>query len=256
MDPSTSNPRAATPAPGDAAFATTRWSVVLGATATDGSHAQAALEDLCRIYWRPIYAFLRRSGRSPHDAQDLTQGFLARLLAAPSLARVEPARGRFRSFLLASLKHFLANEHARERTRKRGGHIPRIPLGFPAEADTEHAPGPDPAATSLTPDAAFDRQWALSLLNRVLGRLGEEYAAAGKAALFQHLRETLTSPRGSLPYSVLGQALGLSEGAVKVAVHRLRCRYRELLRAEIVGTLEDPSRVDEELHHLFAALAR
>lgn len=247
------------PRPTAGAFVTTRWTVVLGATGTDTTHARTALEELCRTYWRPIYAFVRRQGHGPHDAQDLTQEFFGRLLASGSFGKVDPARGRFRSFLLASLKHFLANEWDKLRTLKRGGGFRIVPLEAEAERDeTRFGVGTvvaDPAGAAASPERAYDRQWALALLERVLERLRGEHVQAGKTALFEQLRSTLTADRGGLPYVEIGARLGLSEGAVKVAVHRLRQRYREVLRAEIAETLESPALVEEELRDLFAALA-
>ncbi len=243
-------------------FATTHWTVVLSASRdrSDTTHARQALEEPCRTYWRPIYAYVRRQGHAAHDAQDLTQEFFGRLLAAGSLGKVDASRGRFRSFLLASLKHFLANEWDKVRTLKRGGGVRIVPL----DADTavgEQASGvPSEGvagveASGPSPELAYDRQWALALLARVLERLREEHERAGKAGLFEQLRETLTAERGALPYVAIGARLGLTEGAVKVAVHRLRQRYREVLRAEIAETLENPALVEEELRDLFAALS-
>lgn len=240
-----------------AAFATTRWTVVLGAAhSADAARAEVALEQLCRTYWRPIYSFVRRQGHASHDAQDLTQEFFGRLLAGTGLGGVDPSRGRFRSFLLASVKHFLANEWDKVRTLKRGGGVRIVPLDAAvSDGDTHPSPGmTQAAATGPTPEAAFDRQWALSVLDRVLSRLEAEHRGAGKGDFFEALRPTLTADRGSLPYAVLGTRLGLTEGAVKVAVHRLRQRYRALLREEIADTVERPELVDQELRDLFAAL--
>lgn len=242
------------------AFATTRWTVVVRATGPDTTHARVALEELCRAYWRPIYAFVRRQGHATHEAQDLTQEFFARLLAGGSLVRVDAARGRFRSFLLVALKHFLANEWDKVRALKRGGGVRIVPLETELGSDRAGVALADGiqaglASEAANPERAYDRQWALALLDRVLERLREEHVRAGKSAWFEQLRETLTAERGALPYVALGARLGLSEGAVKVAVHRLRQRYRELLRAEIADTLEDPAQVEEELRHLFAALS-
>lgn len=239
-----------------AAFATTRWTVVLGAArGTDAARAEVALEQLCRTYWRPIYTYVRRQGHASHDAQDLTQEFFGRLLAGPGLSGVDPARGRFRSFLLASLKHFLANEWDKVRALKRGGGVRIVPLDAAATGgDTEASPSLTSAAPDRSPEAAYDRQWALAVLDRVLSRLEAEHRSAGKGEFFAALRPTLTADRTALPYAVLGRQLGLTEGAVKVAVHRLRQRYRVLLREEIADTVERPDQVDQELRDLFAAL--
>ncbi len=229
---------------------TTHWSAVLAAADTDAACAQTALEQLCRHYWPPLYAYVRRLGHSPPDAQDLTQAFFAQLLERNAVARADPERGRFRCFLLASLKHFLAHEWEKARARKRGGHAHIIPL----DHDTAETCCVQPAAPGDTPDQAYDRQWALSLLDLVLGRLREEYAETGRDEFFLGLKETLSGGRSEMRYRDLGARLGLSEGAVKVAAHRLRRRYRELLREEIARTVSTPAEVEQELRQLFAAL--
>jgi len=244
--PGTETPRA--PA---GCFVTTHWSVVLTAGRSDTTRARAALEQLCRSYWQPLYAYVRGAGHSREEAEDLTQEFFARLLAHNSVARADPARGRFRSFLLASLKHFLANEWDKARAQKRGGGSSLIPLEF----DTAETRCAQPVAPGDTPDRAFDRQWALALLEVVLGRLRREYRDAGREDLFLGLKETLSGGRAEIPYRDLGAQLGLSEGAAKVAAHRLRQRYRELLREEIANTVAGPEEVEEELRQLFAALS-
>ena len=232
-------------------FVTTHWSVVLTAGRNDTTRARAALEQLCRNYWHPLYAYVRGAGYSREEAEDLTQEFFARLLAQNSVARADPARGRFRSFLLASLKHFLANEWEKARARKRGGGAQLLPLEF----DTAETRCAQPVAPGDTPDRAYDRQWALALLEVVLGRLRREYRDAGREDIYLGLKDTLSGGRSEIPYRELGARLGLSEGAVKVAAHRLRQRYRELLRAEIANTVAGPEEVEEELKHLFAALS-
>ena len=232
-------------------FVTTHWSVVLTAGRSDTTRARAALEQLCRNYWQPLYAYVRRTGHSREEAEDLTQEFFARLLAQNTVARADPARGRFRSFLLASLKHFLANEWEKARAQKRGGGAQVIPLEF----DTAETRCVQPAAPGDTPDRAFDRQWALALLDVVLGRLRQEYSDSGRDDLFVALKDTLSGGRAEIPYRELGGRLGMSEGAVKVAAHRLRRRYRELLREEIANTVAGPEEVEEELRELFAALS-
>ncbi len=236
--------------PGRAVFVTTHWSAVIAAGGGDTPAAQAALEQLCRSYWAPLYAYLRRLGHQPEDAQDLTQAFFAHLLAGHVLTRADSQRGRFRSFLLASLKHFVAHEWERARAWKRGGHVRLVPL----EVNTaETRCGPAIVSTD-TPDNAFDRQWALAMLEVVLGRLRKEYSDSGREALFEGLKQTLAGERPELPYRDLGERLGLSEGAVKAAAHRLRQRYRELLREEIANTVSGPQEVEEELRQLSAAL--
>jgi RNA polymerase sigma-70 factor (ECF subfamily) len=233
-------------------FSPTHWSVVLAAAGgADSTRARDALEKLCRNYWPPIYAFVRRQGHNPHDAQDLTQEFFARLLERNSLANVDQAKGRFRSFLLASLKHFLANEWDKANAKKRGGGRPPISIdAAAAESSCVFEP-----ADLLTADKIFERRWALALLDQVLRRLREEYARDGREKQFEQLKLTLTEASRSVPYAEIAVRLGTSEGAVKVAVHRLRQRYRELLRAEIADTVADPREIEDEIRNLFAALA-
>lgn len=249
---STTSPSTSAPArdAAQAVFVTTQWSAVLAAGHSDTTHARTALEQLCRQYWPPLYAYVRRAGRTREEAEDLTQEFFARLLAQNTVARADPARGRFRSFLLASLKHFLANEWDKATARKRGGGAQLLPLEF----DTAETRCTQPVAPGDTPDRAFDRQWALTLLDVVLGRLRQEYAGAGREDLFLGLKDTLAGGRAEIPYRDLGVRLALSEGAVKVAAHRLRQRYRELLRLEIANTVAAPEEVEEELRQLFVAL--
>ncbi len=232
-------------------FAPTRWSVVLAAGRSDSTRAQAALEKLCRTYWPPIYAFVRRQGHSPHDAQDLTQAFFARLLEKNYLADVDRAKGKFRSFLLASLKHFLANEWDKAKAQKRGSGKVFIPIDAQS-AETKF--GVDPADTQSA-DKIFERRWALTLLEQVLQKLREEFVSAGKERLFGQLKPTLTEPSRTISYADIATRLGMSEGAVKVSAHRLRRRYRELIRAEIAETVSSQSEVEEELRNLFVALA-
>jgi RNA polymerase sigma-70 factor (ECF subfamily) len=248
-DPGTTPPSTATaPHP---AFVTTHWSLVVSAGRNDTPHARDALEKLCRSYWFPIYAFVRRQGHGPHDAQDLTQEFFARLLEKKQLAGADPVRGRFRSFLLASLKHFLANEWDKANAQKRGGGRVLIPIDV---ATAETSCGFEPA-DNLTADIIFERRWALTLLEHVLGRLRAEYVRDGKENLFEQLKPTLTEASRTVAYAEIATRLGTTEGAVKVAVHRLRQRYREVLRAEIADTVASPGEVDDEIRNLFAALA-
>ena len=233
------------------AFVTTHWSLVVSAGHNDTTHARNALEKLCRAYWFPIYAFVRRQGHNPHDAQDLTQEFFARLLEKNQLAAADRARGRFRSFLLAALKHFLANEWHKARAQKRGGG--QVPIPIDAAA-AESKCGLDPA-DHLTAEKIYERRWALTLLDQVLRRLRNEYVRDGKENLFEQLKPTLTEASRSVRYAEIAAQLGTSEGAVKVAVHRLRQRYREVLRAEIADTVASPGEVEDEIRNLFAALA-
>jgi RNA polymerase sigma factor (sigma-70 family) len=231
-------------------FATTHWSVVLTAQDRDSTRAEAALAWLCRTYWYPLYAYVRRQGHSPEDAQDLTQEFFARLLAKNYLGDVDRGKGRFRSFLLAALKHFLANEWDRAQAAKRGGGQRPISLD---DTDAEARYRAEPADT-LSADKIFERRWALTLLEKVLERLRHEYALAGKAELYEELKECLTGCKASARYAELGTRLGLSEGAVKVAVHRLRQRYRALLRQEIAQTVSSPAEIEDEIRHIIAVL--
>ncbi len=235
---------------GRAAFVTTHWSAVIAAARSETPAARTALEQLCQDYWAPLYAYLRRLGQPPEDAQDLTQAFFAHLLTGQVLARADSQRGRFRSFLLASLKHFVAHEWEKARARKRGGRVRLVPLDLNT-AETRCGPA---VVSTDTPDKAFDRQWALAILEVVLARLRREYSDSGREELFAGLKETLAGGRSELPYRDLGARLGLSEGAIKVAAHRLRQRYRQRLREEIANTVAGPREVEEELRHLFAAL--
>lgn len=204
------------------------------------------MEELCGTYWYPLYAYVRRCGYDSHEAEDLTQEFFARLLAKNYLADVDRAKGKFRSFLLASLKHFLANEWDRAQAKKRGGGHTIISL----DAETRYRQEP---MDELSADKLLDRQWAIALLDQVLARLGAEYADAGKSEVFEQLKNSLTGNRDSIPYAAIAAKLDTTEGAVKVAVHRLRQRYRKLLREEIAHTVASPAEIDEEIRHLFAA---
>ena len=239
-----------TPPTGAASFGRTHWSVVAAAGGEDSSCAQAALEKLCRNYWLPIYAFVRRQGHSPHDAQDLTQEFFARLLGKSFLSGVDRSKGKFRSFLLGALKHFLANEWDRAGAQKRGGANTFIPMDA---ASAETSCWIEPADHSSA-DKIFERRWALALLDQVLRRLRDEYVRHGKEELFEQLKPVLTETSRAVRYADIAVRLDSSEGAVKVAVHRLRQRYRELLRAEIAETVTSEAEIDDEIRSLFAAL--
>lgn len=233
------------------AFVTTHWSVVLTAGRTDTTRAQAALAKLCQTYWYPLYAYIRRRGHSPEDAQDSTQEFFSRLLAGNWLSAADPAKGRFRTFLLTALNRFLANEWDHARAQKRGGGAVAVPLDT-AMAESRY--GADPG-NALTPDRLYDRQWALTLLDRALTRLEAEHQRLGKAAEFAVLSPALTAERGDIPYATMATQLGLNEAATRMAVHRLRKRFREVFREEITQTVAQPDAVEEEIRHLFAALA-
>jgi RNA polymerase sigma factor (sigma-70 family) len=235
---------------GSRQFATTRWSLVLAAGQRGSPQSSAALATLCENYWYPLYAYVRRRGHQADQAQDFTQAFFARLLEKNDLAAADPGRGRFRSFLLTSLKHFLANEWDRNRAQKRGGGGSVLSIDF-GTAEERYRAEP---AHDLTPEKIFDRRWALVLLENVLARLHDEAAQAGKADGFDRLKGFLTGEQPAATYGQLAAELNMSEGALKVAVHRLRRRYRELLRAEIEETVADAEEIDQEIRDLFSAL--
>ena len=239
------------PSTGAAAFATTHWSVVLAAGGEPSAPAAEALETLCRSYWQPLYVYARRRGYGLEDAQDLTQQFLARFVRNHSFRLADPARGRFRTFLLKSLQNFLADDWRRAHRLKRGGDMTVISLDGPA-AETNCALE---LAETMTPERAFERRWAMTLLAQVLERMGEDYRRAGKGRLFDALKEHLWGTDGAPTYAQVGQDLDLSEGALRVAVHRLREHYRERLRAEVAQTVSHPAEVDEELRHLIAVVS-
>jgi RNA polymerase sigma factor (sigma-70 family) len=231
-------------------FVTTHWSVVLTAGRTDTPRAHAALENLCQTYWHPLYVYVRRRGHSPEDAQDLTQEFFACLLRRQAVATVSPDKGRFRSFLLASMNHFLADEWDKARAQKRGGgNVISLDL---QTAETRLG---EVVSQNLSPEKAFEHRWTVTLLEQVYQRLGEEYRAEGKAAVFDTLRATLAGASAAAPYAELARRLDTTEGAIKVAVHRLRQRYRTLLRDTIADTVAGPDEVEDELRYLFRTLA-
>jgi RNA polymerase sigma factor (sigma-70 family) len=232
-------------------FATTRWTVVLAAGSRSTPSADVALEELCRTYWYPLYAYVRRQGLSREDAEDLTQSFFARFLKKNYLEKLRSEHGKFRAFLIASLKHFLANEWDRARRQKRGGGVLPLSLDW-QDADARYQFDP---ADHLSPDKMYDRAWAVTLLDRVISRLREENAADGKALLFDRLKTFLVLGRSEIPYADAADGLGITEGAARVAVHRLRRRYREILGEEIGQTLSDPAQMEEELRALFSAFA-
>lgn len=233
-------------------FPHTRWSLVLAATRWDSAASAAALESLCRAYWQPLYAYVRRCGQSPPDAQDLTQEFFRRLLEKRWLAAADPGKGRLRTFLVVTLKNFMAKEWRRASAQRRGGGHARVPFDT-AFAESRLAADPRPA---LAPDEAFDREWALTLLNLTVGRLRAEFAAAGKPADFDALKECLLAARGTIDYAALAARLDVNEGAARVAAHRLRKRFRDVYREEIAHTLADGADLAAELRHLAGVLAR
>ena len=225
--------------------------MVLSAKGGLAPQADAALDELCRTYWYPLYAYVRRRGNTRQDAEDLTQDFFARLLGKNYLASVDRGRGKFRAFLLATLKNFLANEWDRSRRQKRGGGAMILSLDW-QDADSRYEVEPP---DKLSPDKLFDRAWAVTLLERVVTRLRGEYAGDRKAAIFEQLHPFLMLGKNAIPYPDAARSLGLTEGAVRVAVHRLRRRYRELLRDEVGQTLADAASIDEEMNALLGAFA-
>ena len=233
----------------DGWFLTTHWSVVLVAARSDSTRARAALERLCRAYWYPLYAFVRRLGHKPPDAEDLVQGFFAQCLEKNYFATADQAKGRFRSFLLLMLKRFMAHEWEKARTHKRGKG--QTPLTLDALSPEErYAREP---ASDATPEKLYERRWALTLLDNVVARLREEQAAVGKLPAFEVLKDCLTTAGRMAPYAEAARRLNMTEGAVKVAVHRLRRRYRELLEAEIAATVSSPVFVFYLEHVTFGA---
>lgn len=231
-------------------FPATHWSVVLAARGGDEADSLRALEMLCRSYWYPLYAYVRRQGHSPHDAQDLTQGFFARLLEKRYLDAADRDKGRFRSFLLMALKRFLAKEWERDRAQKRGGGQATLSL------DTEMAERryQGEGAEHLAPDRIYERRWALTLLDAALGALRQDYQALGREAEFDYLKGCLTAERGEIPYAEVAERLEITEAAARVAVHRMRSRFRALFRTEIARTVAKPEEVEDEVRYLRRAL--
>jgi len=224
--------------------------MVLNAGRNDSTGARDALAQLCQSYWYPLYAYARRRGNAAANAEDLTQGFFARLLELNSLAQVRREKGKFRSFLLASFNHYLSDEWDRERAQKRGnGRVVSLDAGL-AEGRFSREP-----VDALTPEKLFERKWAMTLLDSVVQRLQREYESAGRGTLFRTLRFSIADGKSEEPYATLSAELGLSEPTLRVAVHRLRQRYRQLLRDEIARTVASDAEVDGEIRHLFAALA-
>ena len=236
---------------GVATFRTTHWSVVLAAGESDREKARAALEQLCAAYWYPVYVFARRQGYDSAESEDLTQEFFARLLQRNDLAEVSPERGRFRSFLLTSFKHLLVNEYHRQRTEKRGGRATVISLDR-EDPETRYQLEP---VEPVTPETLFERRWALTVLERAVNRLRDEYAESEKAELFEELKEFLSNQK-SLAHEAIASKHGISVGAVGVTIHRLRKRYAEVLREEISHTVSTPEDIDDEVRHLIAAVGR
>jgi RNA polymerase sigma factor (sigma-70 family) len=235
---------------GSSQFPTTRWTLVVTAGDPRRKEARSALVSLCENYWYPLYAYLRRRGYPADQAQDLTQEFFIRVLEGRYLDRADPEKGRFRSFILTSLKFFVADEEDRQRARKRGGGMV-VPFEFSSSEERyQREPGHDE-----TPEQIFERRWALSLLERVMGRLRDEFVHHGRAEHFERLKVFLLG-QSEAPYAALAHEMNTSEGALKVAIHRLRRRYRDLFRQEIADTVADPAEVDAELRYLAAVLTR
>ncbi len=233
-------------------FLTTRWSVVLAARDPAGPDAARALETLCRTYWYPLYAFVRGSGHSPHDAQDLTQSFFAVLLAKDYLRVVTPEKGRFRTFLRMAVKRFLVNEWEKQRSQKRGGGQVLVPLDTELAEQRFQAEPPGP----LGPDDIYDRRWALALLEETMNRLAGEFADAGRTEEFARLKPHLTADHGQIPYAAIATAGHTTEGAARVAIHRFRKRFREMFRAVIADTVAGPEEVEAEIRHVLEILSR
>lgn len=228
---------------------TTHWSAVLAAGQGESPRAAAAMEELCRTYWYPLYAYVRRRGYPVEEAQDLTQEFFVRLIAKQWIADADASKGRFRTFLLTALNHFLAKEWRRSQAVKRGGGQPLISMDDTTEARYAHEP-----AAQLTPEKIYDRRWALSVFEQALRRLNEEYAASGRTRLYDRLRGFLSAEARDGEYARLGAELEMTPGAVAAAVHRLRQHYRQLVRAAVAQTVEPPADVDDEVRALLTAL--
>jgi RNA polymerase sigma factor (sigma-70 family) len=234
-------------------FATTQWSLVLAAGQQGPSgHAREALTALCEAYWYPLYAFLRGRGHSPADAEDLTQAFFALLLEKQVIRQADPARGRFRSFLLKALQNFAANRHISNTAAKRGGGVPILSLEFDQAEGRFCFEG----STAETPERAFDRRWALTLLDRVMSRLKDDAVQQRKEQQFDTLKPYLTGDEPRLSYADTASSLGVSEGAVKVSVHRLRRKFREILQDEISQTVSSHAEIEDELRHLWTSVGR
>jgi DNA-directed RNA polymerase specialized sigma24 family protein len=233
------------------AWPSTLWSAILLAGDPSSPQTEAALAALCHAYWYPLYVYIRKQVESAQKAEDLTQAFFTRLLEKNVFAAAQQGKGRFRAFLLACCKNFLANQHDHEQTLKRGGGQTILPFDLPA-AENRYAREP---ADTMTPERLFQRRWALTLLDHVLERLRQEFHDAGKAALFVHLESALLGEHSALSHAAIGRAVGLSEDAVKKAAQRLRQRYREVLREEIAHTVDGAEAVEEEIRDLLAILA-
>ena len=246
------DPTHADSSPPQPLFLTTRWSIVLSARDRASSSGTLALESLCRAYWYPLYVFVRRQGHGAHDAQDLTQAFFARLLEKDYLQSVEREKGRFRTFLIVAMKRFLLNEWDKLRTQKRGGNFLHLPL------DTELAESRylDESSETLPADQVYERRWALTLLDQAMARLRSDYSNSGREKEFEHLKISLTAERGEVSYREIASVLQMTEGAARVALHRLRKRFREIFREEIASTVSTSDEVDDEVRYVVGILSR
>ena len=231
-------------------FTTTRWTLVLAAKNRHDPAGSQAFSQLCERYYEPLYSYLRRRGYTLEDAQDLTQGFMTRLIEKDALHHADPARGRFRAFLLTSLKHYVSNEHARAGAAKRGGGVPTLSLDVEVAESRYRLQARD----DLTPERLYDRRWALAVLERALAQLRAEFRAVGREAFFDAMHGSLTGDAESASHREIGDRFGMTENAVKVAVHRMRRRYRALLRAEVAAMVESEREVEDELRYLRSAL--
>jgi RNA polymerase sigma factor (sigma-70 family) len=238
------------PSPFEEQFPETQWSLVLRAGGPVDRSAREALDLLCSAYWYPIYALIRRKGNNPHEALDLTQGYFCQLLEKGALATLDPRKGRFRAFLLTDCSHFLIDEHRRATAQRRGGGQTILSIDArTAEGRYLNEPGHD-----LTPERIFERNWARTLLERVLSLIKNEYVKAGKSVTFEQLKLVLVEAPRTIPYAEIARRLGSTEDAIATAVHRLRKRYKETLRREIAATVADPADIDDEIRALFDAL--
>ena len=233
-------------------FPNTRWTLVNALGGEDSSGAELAMEQLCRMYWYPVYVFVRRNGRGAEEAKDLTQDFFVRLIEREDLKRTDQEKGRLRSYLMKSINNMLANEYRRRLTVKRGGGSEPLPLDTVGAEDRYSKEG----GRALTPEACFERRWALTVMQNALDRLEEEYVRAGKAELFESLKDYLADAAPYGGYSKIAGALGMSPGAVQVAAHRLRKRYRQCLQVQIAHTVSTPAEVEDELRYIFRIFAR
>ncbi len=232
-------------------FATTHWTVVMAASRSHTTGARVALDELCKLYWYPLYAYVRRRGSNPQDAEDLTQEFFRTLLEKEYLKAADREKGRFRTFLLVALQRFLANDWDRARAQKRGGRSEHVSLDT-SSAENQYQVE---AASDVSPERIYDRRWAFALLGKTMARLRAEFVASEKQNEFEQIKECLTADRGALDYSALAMRIGVSEGALRVAIHRLRKRFREIFREEVAQTVATPTEIDAEMRHLMAALA-